>query len=119
MTVYTQDRVRRLRLVLAIVLALAALVAALAVWILVDGEHRPAGVVAAVAAALLLGSSATALWLLQAGGGSARAATVTTGVLCLLSGIGLAGSWLAFLLPLVGLGLLFLALLPDDPDVVS
>jgi hypothetical protein len=37
-----------------------------------------------------------------------------TGVLCLLSGIGLAGSWLAFLLPLLGLGLLFLALINDE-----
>jgi hypothetical protein len=37
-------------------------------------------------------------------------------VLCLLCGVALAGTWLAFLLPLMGLGLLFLALLPDEVD---
>ena len=42
-----------------------------------------------------------------------------TGVLCLLSGLGLAGSWLAFLLPLMGLGLLFLALVPDEVESMN
>ena len=119
MSVYSPDRVRRLRLVLAVVVVIAAFVAALAVLILLDGGHRSAGVIAVVVAVLLLGSSATALQQLTSAGRAARPATVTTGLLCLLSGIGLAGSWLAFLLPLVGLGLLFLALLPDDPDIVS
>ena len=34
----------------------------------------------------------------------------------MLAGLALAGTWLSFLLPLIGLGLLFLALMPDDPE---
>jgi drug/metabolite transporter (DMT)-like permease len=112
--VYSQDRVGRLRMVLAIVVAIAVLAAVLAAFILADGDHRAAGVVAMVVAGLLLGAAGTALRLLPQAGRPARIATVTTGVLCLLSGLALAGTWLAFLLPLLGLGLLFLALLPDD-----
>jgi hypothetical protein len=71
-----------------------------------------------VVAGLLIGSGGWALMLLAEAGRGAKIATVTTGVLCVLSGLALAGSWLAFLLPLVGLGLLFLALIPDDPEAV-
>jgi hypothetical protein len=69
-----------------------------------------------VVAGLLLGSGGSALRLLGDAGRPAKIATIVTGVLCLLSGVGLAGTWLAFLLPLLGLGLLFLALLPDEVD---
>jgi hypothetical protein len=103
-------------MVLALVLAIGLLVAVFAAFILVDGEHRPAGVFAMVVAGLLLGASGTALRLLPDAGRAAKIATVVTGALCLLSGIGLAGTWLAFLLPLIGVGLLFLALLPDEPE---
>jgi len=116
MTVYSPDRVGRLRLVLAIVVAIAVLVAVFAAFILAGGDDRAAGVFAMVLAALLLGASGSALRLLGAADRSAKIATVTTGVLCVLCGLGLAGTWLAFLLPLIGLGLLFLALIPDDPE---
>jgi nitrate/nitrite transporter NarK len=112
--VYSRDRVGRLRLVLAVVLAIAVLTAVLAAFILARGDHRAAGVVAMVVAGLLLGSSGTTLRLLPEGRRPAKVASVVTGVLCVLSGIGLAGTWLAFLLPLLGLGLLFLALVPDE-----
>jgi len=112
--VYSEDRVVRLRWVLAVVIAIAVLAAVLAVFILIDGDHLAAGIFAMVVAGLLLGAGGTALRLLPDGGRPAKIASVVTGVLCLVSGIGLAGTWLAFLLPLMGLGLLFLALLPDE-----
>ena len=52
-------------------------------------------------------------------GAPAKIATIVTAVLCLLSGLALAGSWLAFLLPLMGLGLLFLALISRRGGVVE
>jgi drug/metabolite transporter (DMT)-like permease len=116
MAVYSPDRVTRLRMVLAIVVAIGVLAAVLAAFILVDGDHRAAGVYAMVVAGLVLGASGTALRLLPDAGRPAKIASVTTGVVCVLAGIGLAGSWLAFLLPLLGLGLLFLALMPDEPE---
>ena len=116
MAVYSSDRVARLRLVLAIVLAMAVLIAVLAAFILASGDSRAAGVLAMVVAGLLLGAGGSALRLLGEAGRWAKIATVTTGVLCVLSGLALAGTWLAFLLPLLGLGVLFLALIPDDPE---
>ncbi len=116
MPVYSADRVNRLRMVLGIVMAIAVLMAVLAAFILANGEHRAAGVIAMVVAGLLLGSGGSAYKLLADAGRPARIATVVTGVLCLLSGLALAGSWLAFLLPLMGLGLLFLALISDEVE---
>jgi drug/metabolite transporter (DMT)-like permease len=117
MTVYSPDRVTRLRLVLAIVVAIGVLVAVFAAFIVVDGDHRGAGVFAMVVAGMLLGTSGTALKLLPDAERPAKIASVVTGVLCFVAGIGLAGTWLAFLLPLIGVGLLFLALLPDEPEL--
>ena len=116
MAVYSEDRVRRLRMVVGIVLVLGVLIAVFAAFILADGEHRAAGAVAMVVAGLLLGSGGSAFKLLADGGRPAKVATVVTGVLCLVSGLALAGSWLALLLPLLGLGLLFLAFIPDEVD---
>ena len=116
MAVYSQDRVNRLRMVLWVVMAIAGLTAVLAAFILATGDHRAAGVLAMVVAGLLLGAGGSALKLLGDAERPAKIATVVTGVLCLLSGLALAGSWLAFLLPLVGLGLLFLALISDEVD---
>jgi drug/metabolite transporter (DMT)-like permease len=114
MAVYSPDRVNRLRMVLYIVVVLAVLTAVLSAFILADGDHRAAGVFAMVVAGLLLGSAGSALRLLADAGPPAKIATVVTGALCVLSGVALAGSWLAFLLPLLGLGLLFLALINDE-----
>jgi len=116
MAVYSQDRVNRLRMVLWIVMAIAVLTAILAAFILANGDHRAAGVLAMVVAGMLLGAGGSALKLLGDAGRPAKIATVVTGVLCLLSGLALAGSWLAFLLPLMGLGLLFLALISDEVE---
>jgi hypothetical protein len=119
MAVYSSDRVTRLRLVLAIVVAIAVLTAVFAAFILASGDNRAAGIFAMVVAGLLLGAGVSTLRLLGEAGRGAKIATVVTGLLCVLSGIGLAGTWLAFLLPLVGLGVLFLALIPDDPEAVQ
>jgi drug/metabolite transporter (DMT)-like permease len=116
MAVYSQDRVNRLRMVLGIVVAIAVLTAILAAFILANGDNRAAGVLAMVVAGLLLGAGGSAYKLLADAGRPAKIATIVTGVLCLLSGLALAGSWLALLLPLLGLGLLFLALIADEVE---
>jgi hypothetical protein len=115
MPVYSEDRVGRLRMVLWIVVGFGGLVAILALLTVAAGKHREAGVVGVVVAVLLLGSSGTALRLLPEAERPAKVATVVTGVLCMVCGV-LSGSWIAFVLLLVGLGLLFLALLPDEPE---
>ena len=115
MAVYSEERGGLLRLLLGVVVALGALVAVLAVFILVDGDDRAAGVLAVAVAGVLLAASGTSLWLLSRRSPSAKPATVVTGVLSVLSGIALAGSWLALLLPVLGVGLLFLALSADEP----
>ena len=115
MAVYSEDRVTRLRMVLWIVVGIGALVALLASLTVAAGEHRTAGVVGVVVGGLLLGSSGTALRLLPDAERPAKIAAVVTGVLCLASGV-VSGSWVAFMLLLIGLGLLFLALLPDEPQ---
>ena len=115
MPVYSEDRVGRLRMVLWIVVAIGLFVALLAVLTLASGDHREAGLAALVVAALLLGSSGTALRLLPDAEQPAKIAAVVTGLLCIVSAV-LSGSWVAFLLLLVGLGLLFLALVSDQPE---
>jgi len=115
MPVYSEDRVGRLRMVLWIVVGIGALVALLAVLTVAAGEHRNAGVFGVVVAGLLLGSSGTTLRLLPDAERPAKIAAVVTGVLCMFSGV-VSGSWVAFLLLLIGLGLIFLALLPDEPE---
>jgi hypothetical protein len=115
MPVYSEDRVRRLRMVLWVVLAIGAFVALLAVLTFAAGGHRSAGVAAVVVAGLLLGSSGTALRLLPDAERPAKIAAVVTGVLCMVAGV-VSGSWVAFLLLLIGLGLVFLALIPDETE---
>ncbi|HRK48261.1 MAG TPA: hypothetical protein PK324_21715, partial [Nocardioides sp.] len=68
MRVYSEDRVVRLRWVLAVVIAIAVLAAVLAVFILIDVDHLAAGIFAMVVAGLLLGAGGTALRLLPDGG---------------------------------------------------
>jgi hypothetical protein len=117
MRVYSEDRVRRLRMVLWIVAGIGVFVALLAVLTFAAGENKSDGVVVVVVAGILLGSSGTALRLLPDAERPAKIASVVTGVLCMVSGA-LSGSWVAFLLLLIGLGLVFLALIPDDVEGV-
>jgi drug/metabolite transporter (DMT)-like permease len=117
MPVYSEDRVRRLRMVLWVIIAVGVFVAVLAVLTFAAGGHRSTGVFAVVVAGLLLASSGTALRLPPDAERPAKFAAVATGVLCMAAGV-LAGSWVAFLLLMIGLGLIFLALLPDEPEGV-
>ena len=117
---YSPDRVMRLRMVLWIVVAIGMLLAVFSAFLLArGGDDRGAGIYAMVVAGVLLGSAGSALRLLAADppGRGAKIATVVTAVLVILSGLGMAGTWLAFLLPLLGVGLLFLAVIADEPDV--
>jgi drug/metabolite transporter (DMT)-like permease len=118
MRVYSEDRVRRLRTVLRIVAGIGVFVAVLAVLTFTAGGHRSAGVAAVVVAGLLIGSSVTALRLLPDAERGAKIASIVTGLICMVSGV-LSGSWVAFLLLLIGLGVVFLALIPDDPEGVA
>ena len=114
--VYSEDRVRRLRMVLCVVLGLGVLTVVFAAVVLADADRRAAGAFALAVGAVLVAASGTALRLLPARERPAKVATVATGVLCVLAGLALAGTWLAFLLPLLGLGVLFLALVADEPQ---
>ncbi len=117
MAVYSPDRVTRLRLVLALIVVIAVVLAGFAALILAgDEKDRPAGVIAMVLAGVLLGAGGSALKLLGDAGRPAKVATIVTASLAMLAGIALAGTWLSFLLPMIGLGLMFLALLPDEPE---
>jgi drug/metabolite transporter (DMT)-like permease len=114
-SVYTEDRVRRLRLILWVVVVIGVLVAVLAVLTVAAPEHRVAGAVGLVAAALLLASSGTALRLLADAERPAKVAAVTSGALCIVAAL-LSGGVFAFLLLPVGLGVVFLAVLPDERE---
>ena len=114
--VYSEDRARRLRMVLYVVLGLGVLTVVFAAVVLADADRRAAGAFALAVGAVLVAASGTALRLLPARERPAKVATVATGVLCVLAGLALAGTWLAFLLPLLGLGVLFLALVADEPQ---
>jgi hypothetical protein len=116
MPVYSPDRVTRLRLVLVVVCALGTLLMLLAATILFDDATDPAGIAGSTVAVLLLVSGGVTFLLLNDAERPGKIGAIVTGVLCLLSALALAGSWLAFLLPLVGLGLVFLALIPDEVD---
>jgi hypothetical protein len=118
MPVYSEDRVRRLRMVLWVVVAIGVLVALLAVLTIAAGDHPDAGVVGVVVAGVLLCSSGAALRLLPDAERPAKIAAVVTGLLCMVAGV-LSGSWVAFLLLLTGLGVIFLALIPDEVEGAS
>ena len=119
MAVYSPDRVNRLRLVLAIVVAVAVL-AARPRGVHPGRRRRPRAPASSrwSSPALLLGSSGLPRsGCCPSAGRPAKVATIVDRrAVPAARGIGLAGTWLAFLLPLLGLGLLFLALIPDEPE---
>lgn len=116
MTVYSEDRVGRLRMVLYVVVGVGVLTAVLAAPVLADADRRTAGAFGLAVGVVLVVAGLAALRLLPARERPAKVASVVTGVLSLLAGLALAGTWLAFLLPLLGVGLVFLALAPDEPE---
>lgn len=118
--VYSHDRVRRLRVVVWVALVVGVLLGGLAAWILAgvlpdDPDALTYAVMLTVATTAVLGSSATALRLLPTRTVQARRACVATGVVLVPCSF-LLGP-LGFVSILLGLSLLFLALIADDPDL--
>jgi hypothetical protein len=114
-TVYSEDRVRRLLFVLAVEVVLGAVLALLAASVLWSDATNMGGIVSLVASSLMLGAGGASVLLLRDAEQPAKVACIVTGAICVLAAIGSAGSILSLLLALLGLGLLLLALLPDEP----
>lgn len=118
--VYSRDRARRLRMALWVALGVGVVVAALAVWVLVgvlpdDGDAATYAVSLVVAAVVLLGTTTLALRVLPSRTVAARRACIAVGVLLLPVSV-LVGQ-LGFVTIVVGLSVLFLALIADDPSL--
>lgn len=122
--VYGEDRARRLRTVLRVVLGLAVVLVALDLWAIAGvglDEDGAVGfaVLVAVVAGVLLGWAGAALRLLPQRGRGAKVAAVGTGASLLLLALPMAVTWMGFVMVPIGLVVLLLALLPDDPDAVD
>lgn len=118
--VYSQDRERRLRMALYVALGIGAVVAAFAVWVLVgvlpdDSGALTYAVSLTVAAVVVLGVTGFALRALPARTAEAKRWCVVVGVLLLPVSV-LLGQ-LGFVTIVVGLSVLFLALIADDPSL--
>lgn len=115
--VFGEDRVRRLRWVVTVVLAVVGLLALLSALVLARGGDGAtlAGLIGLGCALVVGAAGGTALRLLPEAGRPAKRACVATALLTIVAGILLLGTWLAFVLPLTGVGLLFLTLV-EDPD---
>jgi peptidoglycan/LPS O-acetylase OafA/YrhL len=113
MVAFSEDRVRRLRIVLLVVAAVAVLAAAdFGLGAATDGHDRGTGIFGVVVG-LVLGTAAVfTITRLPEG----KRLTVATGLLAILIGMLLLGTWSAYLLPLLGIALVFLALINDDPE---
>jgi drug/metabolite transporter (DMT)-like permease len=115
-TVYSADRVRRLRMIVLVVAGLGGVLAVFSFGLVFSDDNRGVGVFSLAVAAVLIAVSTTAHRRLLEGDAVAKRLTVGTGVAALVGGLLLAGTWMAFVLPLVGLATLFLALVGDEPS---
>ncbi|WP_435741713.1 hypothetical protein [Nocardioides sp. SYSU DS0663] len=118
--VYSHDRVRRLRLALRVALGVGVVVAALALWGLVvvlpdGGSGWPFPVLLLAAGAALVAAPAISLRRLPARDAAAKRASIVSGALLLPCSL-LLGQ-LGFVLVVIGLAVLFLALIADDPEI--
>ncbi|MDN4161811.1 hypothetical protein [Nocardioides abyssi] len=116
--VYSQDRTRRLRMALYVALGLGVVVAALAVWILVgvlpdDSGALTYAVSLTAAAVVVLGVTTFALRALPSRTVEAKRWCVAVGVVLIPVSV-LLGQ-LGFVTIVVGLSVVFLALIADDP----
>lgn len=118
--VYSLDRVRRLRLVLGVDVFAGALLVMLAVFIATNDDElrRFAGVVAG-AGILVASLAAFTLRALAGRDRRAKVGAAVTGALTILVGFLFAKMILGFAMILVGIVILVLALLRDDPDLVT
>ena len=123
--VYTADRVKRLRTVLWVVVGAGGLLLLLAFYILVallpdaagDENLGSALFVVTVAGVALLSSGFISMRMLPGPRKPAKASLVGTGITLIVVGILMNGTAIiGFVLPMLGLVVLLLALLPDgDP----
>ena len=118
--VYSADRERRLRLVLRVDAVAGALMCLLAVFVLfVDESLRTAAAVFAVAGVVVLVASGLALRAVAGRDRRAKVAASVAGALTLVIGFLFAKAILGFALIVVGLVIVVLALLRDDPELVT
>jgi len=119
--VLSRDRARRIKIALWLALVPASLVAMVALYLLLrvvpeEPDALRYGVVVAVVAALLLTSMVKALRRLPQRDQRAKTDTVVAGTLTTVAALPLAAVWIGYPLALLGLVLLLLSLLPDEPD---
>ena len=118
--VYSRDRVRRLRLVLNVGLVAGLLLALLAVFsVVTDTELLRFGLVVGGSAALVFGLCLAASRSLENRDARARTLATVAGAVTLVVGFVFAKTILGFAMIVLGITILVLALLRDDPDLVT
>jgi tetrahydromethanopterin S-methyltransferase subunit F len=118
--VYSLDRERRLRLVLRVALFAGVLLGLLTLFVLLtDRELWRDAVTAGSAGAAVLVASVVALRQLPARDRRARTAATLAGAVTLLIGFLFAATILGFAMIVIGLVVLLLARLRDDPELVT
>jgi peptidoglycan/LPS O-acetylase OafA/YrhL len=114
-TVYGEDRARRLRMVVWVVVVLAGLLALVSFLGLFQDDTRVYAMVWTVLSLVLVGVGAFALRELPERGVNAKRACLATGFAAVVIGIVLISSVFALPLPLIGFALIFLTLIRDEP----
>ena len=119
--IYGADRERRLRLVLRVVVAVGVMLTLLAAWTLLaaSDEFRGFGVALGVLGITQLGVSTLTLRALPARDRNAKRAAIATGSVVLVSGFMLASGILGWAMIVLGIAVLVLAVLRDDPELTS
>jgi hypothetical protein len=118
--VYSQDRVRRLRLVLAVGVIAGGLLALLGVAsVASDADLRRVGLAVCAIGLVVLGLAVATLRSLAARDARARTLATVTGAVTLVSGFFFARNILGFAMIVLGLTVLVLARLRDDPGLES
>lgn len=114
---YAPVRVRRIRIALGVAVALGVVAAAFAVGIAIGSDEEGAGAYAAMLGVVAAGSVGWPLvaWrLLDAPDRTAKRALVLTGGLLLIFAVLTSAFWLGLLYGVLGLTILFLALMSDE-----
>ena len=116
--VYSLDRVRRLRLVLRVAAFTGVLLCLLGVFAAVtDDDLRRFALVAGAAGVAVLGSSVVGLRALDGRDGRAKVAALVAGALTVVVGFFFAKAILGFAMIVLGIVIVLLAALNDDPEL--
>jgi len=114
---YAPLRVRRIRIALGVAVALGVLAAVFAVAIATGSDEEGAGAYAAMLGVVAAGSVGWPLvtWrLLDAPDRTAKRAVILTGALLIVFAVLTSAFWLGLLYGVLGLTILFLALMSDE-----